>query len=88
MDPMKIDILKGSLLVNGEVFGIGSGKNVLGHPLKALMWLANSLLKRGRTLNTGDIVMTGSIATTCWPIKGDTVVADIGGLKPASLEVL
>ena len=88
MDPMKIDILKGSLLVNGEVFGIGSGKNVLGHPLKALMWLANSLLKRGRTLNTGDIVMTGSIATTCWPIKGDTVVADIEGLKPASLEVL
>ena len=88
MDPMKIDILKGSLIVNGEVFGIGSGKNVLGHPLKALMWLANSLLKRGRTLNTGDIVMTGSIATTCWPTKGDTVVADIEGLKPASLEVL
>ena len=46
--------------MSNKIFGTGSGKNVLGHPLKALMWLANSLISRGRTLKSGDIIMTGT----------------------------
>ena len=87
-DPMNLDKLEGSLIMSGEIFGRGSGKNVLSHPLKALMWLANSLISRGRSLHSGDIIMTGSIATTCWPRVGDEVVADIEGLNPASFEVV
>ena len=87
-DPMNLDKLEGSLIMSGKIFGRGSGKNVLSHPLKALMWLANSLISRGRSLHSGDIIMTGSIATTCWPRVGDEVVADIDGLNPASFEVV
>tara|TARA_B100000749_G_scaffold29811_1_gene20817 strand:+ start:83 stop:862 length:780 start_codon:yes stop_codon:yes gene_type:complete len=88
IDPMSLDKLVGNLVMSNKTFGTGSGKNVLGHPLKALMWLANSLISRGRTLKSGDIIMTGSIATTCWPEVGDKVIADIEGLYPASLEVV
>ena len=88
VNPMFLDQLKGDLILNKNIFGSGSGKNVLGHPLEALKWLINSLISRGKSVNSGDIIMTGSIATTCWPEPGDEVIADIAGLKPVKLEVI
>ena len=74
--------LEGDLIVSGKIFGSGKGKNVLDHPLNSVLYLINSLLKRGKTLNAGDVILTGSIATTCWPEKGDSVEANINGLSP------
>lgn len=82
IDLSSLDQLEGDLIVSGKIFGSGKGKNVLDHPLNSVLYLINSLLKRGKTLNAGDVILTGSIATTCWPEKGDSVEANINGLSP------
>ncbi len=87
MDLNNLDQLEGELILSGQVFGTGKGKNVLKHPLNSVLYLINSLLQRGRTLNEGDIILTGSIATTCWPKKGDTVEANIKGLNPVKFQI-
>ncbi|MBV9521655.1 MAG: fumarylacetoacetate hydrolase family protein [Alphaproteobacteria bacterium] len=75
--------LQGRMLINGAEVGRGVGADVLGHPLTALAWLANTLAERGRPLRAGMIVSTGSIVSTKWPKPGDTVVAEIEGLGEA-----
>jgi len=58
----------------------GSGREVLGHPLNALAWLANRRVADGNPLRAGEIVTTGS-CTGMMPItKGTTHVADFGVL--------
>ena len=75
--------LAGRMLINGETVGSGVGADVLGHPLNALAWLANTMAERGRPLRAGMVVSTGSIVSTKWPKPGDTVVAEIEGLGEA-----
>src|SRR5260221_61694 len=75
--------LGGRMLINGESVGSGSGADVLGHPLAALAWLANTMAERGRPLRAGMVVSTGSIVSTKWPKAGDTVTAEIDGLGEA-----
>ena len=46
---------------NGGTPVKGTGANVLGSPLNVLVWLANWLGAHGRSLNPGDVVLTGSL---------------------------
>jgi 2-keto-4-pentenoate hydratase len=75
--------LAGRMLISGEVVGSGVGADVLGHPLNALAWLANTMAALGRPLRAGMVVLTGSIVSTKWPKPGDTVIAEIEGLGAA-----
>ena len=88
IDLMCLDSLQGKLIVSGKEFGRGIGKNVLQHPLNSVLYLVNNLIKRGRILYSGDIVLTGSISTTCWPIHGDKVEAHIDMLNSVSFNVI
>jgi 2-oxopent-4-enoate hydratase len=73
------------LRVNGEPVQHGAGAAVLGHPAKAVAWLANALAEHGVTLQAGQVIMPGSL-TAAVPFKqGDHVVADFGLL--GSVEV-
>jgi 2-keto-4-pentenoate hydratase len=56
---------------------------VLGHPLNALTWLADTLARRGRPLRAGMVVTTGSIVATQWPKAGETVEVEIESLGKA-----
>ena len=87
MDLMTLDELEGELIVSDNIFGRGKGKNVLQHPLNSVLYLVNNLIKRGRKLYAGDIVLTGSISTTCWPKSGDKVEAHIDKLNTVSLNI-
>ena len=88
IDLMSLDSLEGKLIVSGKEFGRGIGKNVLQHPLNSVLYLVNNLIKRGRSLYAGDIVLTGSISTTCWPIVGDKVEANIDMLNSVSFNTV
>ena len=55
--------------------------------LEAVAWLANLLNGRGRMLDRGMIVMTGSSITTKFPAPGDRVRFAIDGLGEIALEV-
>ncbi len=69
------------LLVNGAVNQIGRGEVVLGHPLKALTWLANALNERGKNLKAGQVITTGVCVNQVYDAQaGETIVADFGVL--------
>lgn len=76
---------KGRMRINGEVVGEGRGGDVLGHPFEALAFLANSLNRRGRKLEAGDVVLTGSVVATKWLKAGDEMTTEIEGLGEARL---
>lgn len=46
---------------DGEAVAAGQGRDILGDPLKALVWLTHRLLVLGTTLRAGDIVLAGSV---------------------------
>jgi 2-keto-4-pentenoate hydratase len=64
---------------------VGHGRNVLGDPRVALVWLANELRGLGVTLKAGEVVTTG----TCHPPlpiqSGDRMEADFGVLGKVSV---
>ncbi len=79
--------LAGRMRIDGAVIAEGHGADVLGHPLEALAWLANSLIARGKILRTGDRVLLGSVVKTYWPKRGETVTTEIDGLGEAVLRL-
>lgn len=64
---------------------VGHGRNVLGDPRVALVWLVNELRELALTLKQGEVVTTG----TCHPPlpiqAGDVVEADFGSLGKVSV---
>jgi 2-keto-4-pentenoate hydratase len=73
--------------INDQPGGEGKTGDAMGHPFDAVAWLANLLNRRGRTLERGMIVMTGSSITTKFPAAGDRVRFVVEGLGEARLEV-
>lgn len=67
----------GTMAINGEIVGTGRGADILGHPLRALAWLAETGQARDRALGAGSIVMLGSVVQTCWLSAGDMVEVEI-----------
>ncbi len=67
-----------TLAINGDVVACGSGANVLGHPVNALLWLANHLPGAGTGLRAGEVVATGLATGLAFADAGDTAVADFG----------
>jgi 2-keto-4-pentenoate hydratase len=76
--------LRGRMTINGAEVGDGRGGDILGHPLEALAWLANTLAVRGRDLEAGAFVLLGSVVETRWVEPGDLVEVAIEGLGGAS----
>lgn len=76
--PESIDLGKIGMVMskNGTVEQTGSSAAVLGHPLKAMIWAANMLAKRGKGFKKGDIVLSGAMSEAITIEAGDTVIAD------------
>ena len=72
--------VQGRALINGQEAGRGTGADVLGHPHRALAWLANHLASQGTGLRAGEIVMTGSLVKTVWLAAGDEATMEFSGL--------
>jgi 2-keto-4-pentenoate hydratase len=70
----------GRALVNGVEIGQGTGADVLGHPHRALAWLANHLAAEDKSLRAGDLVLTGSLVKTAWLSAGGVVTMELQGL--------
>jgi len=78
---------KVSLNVNGTCERLGFGKNVLGDPLDALVWLTNARSRDGDGLKAGDIHNTGTATDIYWASPGDEIVADFQELGAVSLNI-
>ena len=63
---MKLEEVKGRMILDGETLHTGFGSEVMGNPLEAVAWLANALADQGGMLTAGQIVMSGSLTPVHW----------------------
>lgn len=69
-----------ALRLNSEVESSGVGAACLGHPIHAVIWLANQLGQFGEKLRAGDIILSGAYGPVV-PFKpGDHCEVEISGL--------
>ena len=73
--------------VDGAQTNAGFGRNVLGHPLEALAWLANALADRGGGLAAGQWVSTGTCLGVVPGMPGSVVSGDFGPLGAVSVQL-
>lgn len=88
-DWQKLDLasVRGTMEVSGTEVGAGFGRDIInGHPLEALVWLANEQSGLGRELPAGWIVMLGSVVQTKWVKAGDRVEVQLDGLGSAAAQ--
>lgn len=74
----------GTTRIDGVEGGRGCGADVMGHPLEALAWLANTLAAHGRSLKRGDLVLTGSMVVVQWldgPADVEVLVDGLGQVR-------
>lgn len=79
--------LRGSgclLMKNGDIVATGAGGAVLGSPIFSLVWLANTLGRFGVGLETGHVVLPGSITPSIPVAAGETFTATFAGLGSVS----
>ena len=77
----------GVMSINDNVIDQGTGGDVLGHPFKALAWLADHMIEREKLLLRDMIIMTGSIVRTKFLNKGDQVKYEFERLGSVYLSV-
>ena len=70
---------------NGDIVVTGAGAATMGHPVNAMVWLANTLGKLGIALKAGDIVLSGAMGAMVPVTKGDNLRMTIGGLGGCSV---
>jgi len=80
--------LTGRTTINGMEAGRGTGALVMGHPLEALAWLANSRARHQLgPIRAGEFVLLGSVVETKWLNAGDEARIEIEQLGELSLSV-
>jgi len=79
--------LEGVLRIDGKIDSTGSTRDVLGHPFDAVAWLANHLRARGRELEPGHWISTGSIVPIRHARPGQHFLFAIAGLPAVELTI-
>ena len=80
LDSINLSEIIGRMFINDKLVGTGYGKDIMGDPLEALVWLANFMSIKGKTLKTNQFISLGSIIETQWVNLGDSVYIEIEGL--------
>ncbi len=70
---------------NGEVCSEGRGEACLGSPVKAVLWLAKTMVKMGTPLVAGDIVLSGALGPMVNASQGDKFETEVEGLGKVSV---
>lgn len=87
VDPRKLDLSLAGLVMerNGDVSVTGAGAAVLGSPVNAMCWLANTLGALGIPLKAGEIILSGSLVPLVAVQPGDNFRVSIGGIGGCSV---
>jgi 2-keto-4-pentenoate hydratase len=68
--------------------GEGHGRDILGHPFNSVTWLAAQLASRGVGLKAGQVVMTGSVMKTVFPVEDATYRFDLAEIGFVEVQVM
>ena len=74
-----------SLWKNGVLVSTGAGVACLGHPLHAVLWLANTLGAMGSAIEAGDVVLSGALGPVTPVVAGDALMASVNGVGTCSV---
>jgi len=74
--------------VDGDQQGIGYGREVMGSPLNALLFVYNALLKKGETIQEGQYVTTGTMTGKTFLDKGQSVEAVFENIGDVELKLV
>lgn len=86
----KVDVINCSMQIknNNKIVSEGKGRNCLGSPINAMLWLAKKMQTMERPLQAGDLILSGALGPMV-PIKaGDQIEARIEGLGSASVSFI
>lgn len=72
---------KMSMLKNGELVSEGTGKACMDHPLNAALWLVNTMVRLGRPLKAGYVVLAGALGPMTNIQPGDQITGSIEGFS-------
>ncbi len=70
---------------NGEPIATGAGAAVLGHPARAVAWLANKLAEFGLSLKANEVILPGALCAAVEVGPGDTITAAFDRLGTVSV---
>lgn len=92
VDPTSIDLAGKKMTVsrNGEVIRESTADEVLGSPWNSLLWLVNDVIKRGRAIEPGEVVLTGTAAKAHRAKGGDIrgeYLGEVAGLGQVNLTI-
>lgn len=80
---LDVDDLHGvemSLTSDGQVLSSGTGAACLGHPVNAVVWLANAVAERGDPLAAGEVLLSGALGPLVTAERGSTYEVTMTGL--------
>jgi len=77
-----------ALMQNDNKLAEGKGEMAMGHPANAVAWLAGKLADRGRSLKTGQIVMTGTLTPIMAIERDANYVARFSSLGEVKIRVV
>ncbi len=86
----KFDVVncKMEMRKNGEIVSKGTGGASMGSPIKAAIWLAETLSKLGNPLRKQDVILTGALGPVTAVQAGDYVTSRIEGLGEVSVSFI
>lgn len=84
----EFDVIKTKMQLsnNGELVSQGTGKNCLGSPLNAVLWLAKKMQEMNNPLRAGELIFSGALGPMVNVIAGDHLHASFEGLGDVSVK--
>jgi len=65
---------------NGKIVATSAGASVMGHPARAIAWMANKLVERGQSIKPGEIVLSGALSEAFTVSPGDHFSVSFDGI--------
>jgi len=85
LDDIDVVNCKMEMTINGALKSSGSGKDCMGSPLNAVLWLARKMHSVGQPLQAGELILSGSLGPMVAVEAGDVVEAVFEGLGTVSV---